>query len=75
MKAHCQSCPWIGPVDRTHHFKHDPDYPLCPECHDAVEVAHGDHPGGPIDYDITLEEPEKGHCFEKYWNSKTGGES
>ena len=45
------------------------------EAEKKIEVAHMDHPGGPLDRGgIELEEPGKGHCFEKYWNSQTGRE-
>lgn len=40
-----------------------------------ILVDMGDTYGGPLDHgDIEVEEAGKGDVFEKYWNSKTGGE-
>lgn len=42
----------------------------CPRCNlsKGAKIAHMDAPGGPIDRDgITLDEPEKGHCFDEMW--------
>lgn len=38
MRAECmnEECGWSGDVVDTVHFKHSPDWLLCPECHENV---------------------------------------
>lgn len=40
MKAYCCNgeCNWEGPLEECVHPKHDPEYLLCPECYEVVEI-------------------------------------
>lgn len=37
----------------------------------TYQVNHGDCPGGPMErWDVEVDEPEKGHCFDEMWGLK-----